>query len=305
MEGIDVASNIFTSIKNHPKILVPQLVYLIIIGIAAAALIIPPLASVATSINSTAQTTPSGTAVIGLLASAISQLIPSLIILVIIGALFGVILQAMYTDMASKWKNNDFSLSDSFGVALSRFVDLFIYTIILTVIELVIVLILFSPTIAALYKIGASGIAPQTTQLVQILAGALVSVLLGIIVAIILAPLLLAAPAIIVIEKKGAIAALKSSIDLGKKDFFGILGVLVIAACVYAVFYVLIILVDIIPYIGVIITLILSIILSSFLYSVAPMYYITFGQQKLNPAAAPKTPAPTTRAAAKRAKGKK
>ena len=293
MEGIDVASNIFTMLKNHPKVLVPQVVYLIIVIILALALLVPPLASIGASMNSTAPNTPTGAAAMAFVFSTLAQLIPQLIVLVIISALFGLILQGMYIDMATKWQSKDFSLSDSFGVAVSRYLHLFIFLIILTVIEAVIVFVLFSPTIYTVYNIATSSAAPPPTQVLQIVAGALVSILLGFVAFVILAPLLFTAPSMIVIDRKGAIEALKSSIALGKKDFFGIIGVLFIAACVYAVFYVLIILLDLLPYIGVVLTLILSLILSAFLYSLAPMYYITFGKKKLSPTAMPKASTPS------------
>ncbi len=287
MEGIDVVSNCLAAIRKHPIFLVPELVLTIFAALLAFALIVPLTASIIGQSSSLNATISPAVAI-----ATIVQLIPNFIILIVIVAVASLILEAMYIVLVSKWNESTASLTDAFSIALSRFFDLFLYSLLILVIEGVIALILFAPSISTLAPLISNPSLATTNMWAQFLLGAIGSILIGVLIGIILAPLLFTGATIVVLEKLGPIKAFMASIEIGKKDFVGILGVYLIFIITYIIIYVISVVLGLIPYIGAIFTLALSILLGTFAYLIAPMYYVTFARQnnaKAQPAQKPVT----------------
>lgn len=300
MQGVDVVANCIEAIRKHPVLLVPQLIIVVVAGIIGVLLIAPVLSSLIL----TNSTNPAPGAVL----STLSNLIPGFIILVVITAIMGLIVEGMYMDMVSKWKNESLSLRDAFDTAILRFVDLFLYSLIILVIEGAILLLLFSSALSSVVGLMSSPTTASPSMIVTALAGIIGAVLIGVVLVIVLGPLVFTGTTIVVLEKAGPIKALMSSIEIGRQHFFSIIGVFIIFAIAYSVIYAIILILSIIPYIGGILSIIIAIFLGTFAQILAPMYYVTFirptstPSTSLSPTASNPTPKPKTPPSRKRKK---
>lgn len=271
MKGIDVVQQSIYAIKNHPKLLLPQLVLLVVAGLSAFALIVPLVLQLGLAQNSTAMPTPQ------VAAQTIVQLIPNFIILILIALVVGMFVIGIYADAATKLNKPEISLQDTFSVSASRFIDLMLYSILITVIEIAVFGLIFSPSISTIIKfLQSGGVVPSQAAITSFVVGLLGSILVSIVLVIIGAPLLFATIPLIVIERKGPIQALKASISIGRKDFLGILGVFFIFLLFYCVADTISIILRHIPFIGFIFSLAVSVFIGAVGALLAPIYYTNF-----------------------------
>ncbi len=273
MEGIDVLSNTYAALKKHPIYILPQLIFTILLVLMILAIALP-LSSSLIAQNIT-NNTSSSVAVTALATSFVATL-PDFLVVGVIMFLAIVLLNGMYIDLVSKWKNASASLSESVNVTLSRFVDLFLYYILIFVIEAAILFIVFAPSIGPFLNAIASPLSAASTAWIGASLGLLGSAAVCVVIGVILAPLFFTAPVIIMLENKGPITALKESIAIGRKDFLGILGVLVVFVVAYLIIAGAANAIAVIPVVGPLLNIVVSIFLPILTFVTAPMYYVTF-----------------------------
>lgn len=278
MEGIDVVRNCLAVMKKHPIIFVPQLVsFLLSLGLVLLlfATVYPAGSAFSTNPNpSTASAMPSFNY------AALAQLLPVLVILGVVIMLVEIVLQAMTIYLTLNWKKDRLSLKDAFDTALNRFFKLLLYWIIILIIWAIIIIALFLPVISSAANLMSSPSTITPSTLVPVVVSILLSALLGIVIVLILMPFIFVGGPIIILENVGPVQAFMSSIDAGKKDFFGIIGVLLVFGIVYFVLYIIVsalsIALGVIPLVGGVVSAIGSIFLGTFLTELSPMYYTTF-----------------------------
>ena len=83
-------------------------------------------------------------------------------------------------------------------------------------------------------------------------------------------------PPIIVLDAADARRALSMSVNLGRREPFRIFGTIVIAYFIVAIALFLSRILQAIPFLGVILSFIISIGIAAFIELVAPMYYLSF-----------------------------
>ena len=289
MEGIDVLSNIYTALRKHPIYFLPQLIFtiLLVLMILAVAL---PLSSSLIAQNITNST--SSSAAVTALATSFVATLPDFLVVGVIMFLAIVLFNGMYIDLVSKWKNASASLSESVNATISRFVDLFLYYLLISVIEAAIFFIVFAPSIGPFLNAIGSPSSAASTAWIGAGLGLLGSAAVCVVLSVILVPLFFTAPVIIMLENKGPIKALRESIAIGRKDFFGILGVLVVFVVAYLIIAGAANAIAVIPVVGPLLNLVVSMFLPILSYLIAPMYYVTFVKKtSAKPARTKATPA--------------
>ncbi|MDE1767958.1 MAG: hypothetical protein KGH64_02380 [Candidatus Micrarchaeota archaeon] len=288
MDAVDVIKNTFKALKTHPIYVVPFLAYALVLGMLVLALIVLPLLSLSGAGTSGPTLTHSAAQIVAVLGT----LIPGLIILFVAIILFSPVISGMYVYLVSKWNENQVSLSDAFNVSLNRVVDLLLYMILYGIVSIAVFGIAFSPFIASLIGIAANSALTSSSSVpssnsaavVGLLFSLGISVILAVIAALIMGPLFYTAIPIVVIEKKGPINALKASIEIGKKDFFGILALMVLSGIVTLIVEFILNIINIIPIIGTIVFIIGYIFILTFTMMIPTMYYITLVQKSPKPA---------------------
>ena len=288
MKGIDVTRSAISAVAKHPKLLLLQLLLLLINGAIAIALVVPSLTQIFPT-NSTA-TTPAlnPSATVHLLIS----LIPNFLTLIIVSEALGIFVTVMYMEFASKWKNSQITFSELFGSAVSRYVPALIFLIIITIIQLAVLTVLFYSALSQWIGILASGTTPSTSTSLNLFVSFAVPLLVLFVIELMLNPLFFAGLPLVVLGNKDPISALKASIDAGRKDFLGILGIFLIFGIVYGIIWVLSTALSCIPIIGVVFSIIFSVFMGMFASLPAPLYYLMYVNPQ-SPSTA-QTPASTT-----------
>ncbi len=274
---MDIATVVVSSlraIRRHPRFLVPALFYLIFaLGISAvlSSLFLSAIPGHVAAQNQLQ--TRVGT--------AFAKIAPIAVVIGVILFLVGIAVKGTYISMVQDQKRlKKLSIRRSFEVAVSRYWSLFAFEVISVVAELVVAAIFLVPLIylaegAIIYpylnKIAISG-----PSFLGFSAAALVLLLLYFIFAIIVTILLWLGSSIVVIEGSGAAASLKRAVAIGKSDFMRIFGTLAIAYLISAIALLVSRAFQIIPVIGVLVSLIITIGIMAFVEVLAPMYYLDF-----------------------------
>ncbi len=278
MKGIDVISNCFEAVQKNLVFFVPQLITLVVAAILLLLLAVPFIAYYASQPTATTNST----AISAALAQGIISAIPGIIVALVVLGFLGIVISAMYIDMTSKWKSGKISLSDSFNVALNRFFDLLLYSLMLLAIYVVLAVIILLPLIGSAASLAQTSLpgagSSSMASLGTFVLGALGSLVLALIVIALVGPLLFTGATIVVLEGAGPLKALKASISIGLNDFWGILGVFFIFAIVYIVIDLIAGILGLIPLIGIVFRIAGGLLLGTISAILAPMYYITFAQ---------------------------
>lgn len=204
----------FGLIKRYPKVMLPAVVNSLI-GVTIS------LLTVATTANATAV--------------QLSSLL-WLIALAIVAFFVGIVIEGMYISIAEQGYGKNVSLSKALEITKEKYLSLFGTSLLVGVIigafaivlALVTTLAIVGVVGASVASAGAAGALPEV--------GAAVLVVL--IVAVIFSVLFFEAAPVVILENKTTIAALQRGWEIGTKNFWSILAVLIPALLVIGAFYV-------------------------------------------------------------------
>lgn len=276
MDVSDPVSDSLRAIWKHPKYVIPA----IITGAPAALIGIA-----ATLYTYTGAGTPMlpATGAYSKALGALPALLPAIALVAVAMFLVSVLINGMYVYMAYKWKSSKPSLSEAFRAAKARYKDLLGFSITAAAIELAVAALFLLP----IFFSGYSSIIYPYLHHLRVSPGSLVpflaiAVVLGsmyLVAAIGIGILLWLGPSIVVLDRKGAVAALKSSIAIGRGEPLRILAAMVIAFIVVMVILTVSSLLQSIPVLGIAVSVIAYIIISAFSMMVPPMYYISFNRK--------------------------
>ena len=275
MDIFNIVTDSLKSLKRHPKLLFPALIltlFAIIVAYAASHLF---LSAIPGQVLSNHQ-------LYSRIALALTRVAPTLALIFLLVFLAGVLVKGMYVDLCynqRKYPKRP-SLRHSFKVALSRYKDLLVYEIAVALVFLALLLITIGPILllanSTIIQPYLSGTAISSQSYIN-LSGLLVIMLVVLAILYIAASILLwLGPPIIVLDATDAKRALEMSINLGKKEPFRVFGTIVIAYLVVAIAIFLSRILQAIPFLGVILSFIISIGIAAFIELVAPMYYLSF-----------------------------
>jgi len=279
MNIFDVVLSSLVAIKKNPKFLFPALVF-VLFGVVVLSVLS------ALFLNSIPGQVIAAHQLYARVVLAITRLIPFIILVGIIVFLAGVVVKGMYIDLCHNWKRfpKKPSLRKSFGVALSRYKDLLIFELISIVAELVVAVVVLGPLLyltlnsivypylngVAISGASFSGLSLITTVLIVLYAVLTIAVTI----------LLWLGSTIVVLDHSDAVSALKESIRIGNKEALRILGVLVVAYLLVFIALLISRAFQAIPFVGVIISFIITIGIMTFIELIAPMYYLTFHKNR-------------------------
>ena len=218
--------------------------------------------------------------------TAITRIVPFIAMVGIIVFLAGVAVKGMYIDLCHNWKRfpKKPSLRKSFKVAISKYKELLVFEVIAVIAEAILALVILGPLV---YMAQNSIIYPYLNGIIisgpsflgfSIVAAILIC--LYIILAIVASILLWLGSSIVVLDNSDAISALKASITIGKREMPKIFGTLVMAYIIVAIALFISRILQLIPFIGVIISFLISIGIMAFIELLAPMYYLNFHKKK-------------------------
>ena len=275
MDSFNIAADSLKSLKRHPKLLFPALMltlFAIMVAYAASSLF---LSAIPGQVLSNHQ-------LYSRVTTALTRVAPVLLLISLLVFLAGVLVKGMYVDLCynlRKYPKRP-SLRHSFKIALSRYKDLLVYEIAVDLIFLVILIVTLGPILllanSTVIQPYLSGIA-ISSQSYTSLSGLLVISLVVLAILYIVASLLLwLGPPIIVLDAADARRALSMSVNLGRREPFRIFGTIVIAYFIVAIALFLSRILQAIPFLGVILSFIISIGIAAFIELVAPMYYLSF-----------------------------
>lgn len=275
MDIFNIVADSLKALKKHPKLLFPALMltlFAIVVAYVASWLF---LSAIPGQVMSNHQ-------LYSRVTLALTRIAPVMALILLVVFLAGVLAKGMYVDLCynlRKYPKRP-SLRHSFKVALSRYKDLLLYEVAVTITFLVILLITAGPlfilangTIIQPYLSGTT----ISSQSYLNFSGLLILSLIVFVVLYIAASLLLwLGPAIVVLDSADAKRALTTSISIGKKEPFRIFGTIVIAYFIVAIALFLSRILQAVPFLGVIFSFIISMGIAAFIELVAPMYYLSF-----------------------------
>ncbi|MDE1860171.1 MAG: hypothetical protein KGH72_00450 [Candidatus Micrarchaeota archaeon] len=310
MSVFDVVWDAFNILKNYPVVIVP---YLILIGlsfIVGLILAVAIFASVAqqfhsgnalfhsgnmmanltqnytlnatnSSFNSTFAGTAAGRMAMESLLQDLWVLLPSLIIVVLIFYVIGVFINIMYIDMAAQAFAKKPVLGAAFDTAVARFLSVLglslIYLAVYLIVFGILALLLFGTQISAITNLMSSaGSGANTGQWVPLLVTGVVFVILALVIGIILGILLYNGYAVAVLERLGPVDAFKKSIDIGRKRFWNILGLFALIILITLGYIAVYFLISLIPVIGSIIDIVLSIVFGVWSTMLPATFYMEY-----------------------------
>ena len=275
MNIFNIVADSLKALKRHPKLLFPALMlslFAIIVAYVASHLF---LSAIPGQVLSNHQ-------LYSRVTLALTRVAPLLALISLLVFLAGVMVKGMYIDLCynlRKYPKRP-SLRHSFKVALSRYKDLLVYEIAVTLAFLLLLLVTLGPIFllanSTIIQPYLSGTAISSQSYIN-LSGLLVIMLVALaILYIAVSVLLWLGPPIIVLDAADAKRALSMSINLGKKEPFRIFGTIVASYFVVAIALFLSRILQAIPFLGVILSFIFSIGIAAFIELVAPIYYLSF-----------------------------
>lgn len=273
MSVVDVYKKSFDILKQNPKIVLPYIAYFIAIVVIEVIIFL--------SVGLLGAASGGAAALLGS-----GSFVGALALLGIIAALLSVLMSGTYLAIAGQgYDSGKVTLGAAFDVSKRRFVPLLGYTVIVIVIALVILVPFIAVGWSSLRDLGsgfgsvlssgASGLtASSLTPLILLGFRVLSLFIIYILVAGIVSIFYYTGTAIIVLDNKGAVEALKQSIGIGRTRFVQIVGLyllgLVIGIC-FAVVYVVLL---IIPILGIILAYLLQFFFASWISMIPAVYYL-------------------------------
>ncbi len=267
------------AIRNHPKFLIPTIIMLAI-GIIAMIVFVAIILTSPLLLHKIV-TLSASTSV---LPSVIRDLIPTLAIFFIIVFLLGAFVQGVYVMLCSKWRSNQASISWAFRSTSGRYVDLLLFNIIVFVIFAIIAAVFLLPLVYVGYNSImvpiAVGARPSPAPVIGFMLLALVLLLLFAIAAVVVSVLLFVSLPLILLKDMGPVQALKRSYAIGRENFADILVLLIANGLLIFAIEIVGSLFQIIPIVGLVIYILISIFVSAYSQMVPTMYFIEVHKKK-------------------------
>ncbi len=271
MNQAAIISRSINAIKEHPKFLLPYL------GLIVASVFIGIFVAVAVIIY--LSTSASSSTVSMHILSVIITLLPLFILAAAFIFLVYVYLNGVYISMASLYvANGNPSITKALSASAARFKDLLILEIIVSFAYLLSAIVILYPVIGpaqSLISAIQSGAGHIMAHLLEFVSYSFMFGIIYIAVAIVLSILFFVAPPMVVLGKKGPIDALRESINIGKNNCMYIFILLLLSFLVILAVDLIIAVFSIIPLLGTIINLILSMFIGVFSMLIAPIYYLS------------------------------
>ena len=279
MNIFDVVLHSLRAIWKNPKFLFPALLFvlfgIVVLGVSSSLFL-----------NSTPSQVIAVQQLYARVVLEITKLIPFVAIVGIIVFLAGIVVKGMYIDLCNDWRKfpKKPSLRKSFKVAMARYKDLLVFEVIALVAELAVAVITIGPLI---YLAQNSIIYPYLNNMV--ISGpsffglsiiTTVLTVLYVVLAIVVTILLWLGSSIVILDHSDAISALKESIRIGKREALRIFSVLVASYLLVIIALLISRAFQVIPFVGVIISFIITIGIITFIELIAPMYYLTFHKNR-------------------------
>jgi hypothetical protein len=233
MSITDVFSKTFNILKDNPKIVLPNLIFTSLIGGLVLYSVFSLLSGVygisilgSHAVQAGVHQTRSVSEVLAL----ITHIIPIIIFVYLIALFVNPLLNGMYINIADQgYRKGKISLSTAFSTIRRSYFSLFATELLITIVWIVVLLVF--AVVFLLPTIGTGGL----LHLLWLIAGCLIFLALSIFIGI----CLYESYAIVVIERIGAINAVRKSIEIGKQNLgsiFKIFLVTPVIVLVYSVF---------------------------------------------------------------------
>jgi len=285
MDTFDVIGDSFNAIKQHPKYVIPAILFSIVF-LAGAVLIVVSLIFGAShsSITSGSWLPLSLHNIKAELPVIFSALLPALIPFIIVIFLLGVLIKGTYIDLAFKSKNKKASILESMHVAVSRYAPLLAYEIVVAIMDLAIAAIFIVLILHFGYNSVImpylNNIAISPSAFIGFVTAAIILGIVYVVVSVAISILFWLGPSIIVLDNKGFRQALAASFNTGKKDAIRIFIVMLLAGVIAGVAIDIASLLRVIPILGAAIEFIVNVVVMAFVQLLAPAYYLRFYKKK-------------------------
>ncbi|MFI5412756.1 MAG: hypothetical protein ACHQX1_02600 [Candidatus Micrarchaeales archaeon] len=218
----EIFGKTFDIVKNNPKIILPYLVFTMIIGVFVIYSVFSSIGTIYSSpmIPGGAHTTPSLNSII----QVYETLVPVLVLIIGLSVFIAPLLLGAYIDIADQGYNRTkVSMSRAFDVAKKNYVHMFLTGLLLFIIWTV-----FGATFIVAFVLPIVISHVHLLTVLWLLLGCILFFILGIILCL----LLYEAYAVVILEKLGAVEAVKRSIDIGKKNLGAIFAVIVVTVLI-------------------------------------------------------------------------
>ena len=268
MDILNVIALSMKAIKKHPRFLLPAIMVTIlgtIVGLILVAFILisPTLSHRATSLDASLSTLP----------LVMQAIIPALAIFIVIFFFIGAFVQGTYVMLCSKWRSKEVSIKWAFSATSSRYVDLLLFGILISAIYVSLIAIFLLPAAYIGFSAVSGSANPSPSALLVTIFLILLLILLFAIAAVIVSVFFFVSIPLILLKRRGPLQSLKESYAICRKDFVNILVLLIANAILMGAIEVVGSMFQVIPIIGTIIYIIISIFVSSYSQMVPTMYY--------------------------------
>ncbi|MCL4365590.1 hypothetical protein M1590_04695 [Candidatus Marsarchaeota archaeon] len=275
MDIFNIITYSINAIRKHPKFLLPTIIVTIlgtIAGLILAAYIItsPTLLHRATTLSDALSAFP----------LVIQKIMPALAIFVVIFFFIGAFVQGTYVMLCSKWRSKEVSIKWAFGATSSRYMDLLLFSILIFAISAALIAIFLLPAAYIGFSAFSGGANTPPMVLLGTIFLMILLILLFAIAAVIVSVFLFVSIPLILLKRRGPLQALKESYAICRKDFANILVLLIANAILIGAIEVVGSMFQVIPIIGTIIYIIISIFVSSYSQMIPTMYYIEIYKKK-------------------------
>lgn len=255
--------NSYNIVRNQPKVVVPYLLFAIlfaIIGVVVFVLLI--LSYLGTAGPSSV---PLGT------------IIAFVVVAGILGIVGGAIMDGTYISMAAQGLKGKITIRTAFDNAMNKLLSLLGVTLLIAVVSVaaiggISVIFGIGTLIATFSNISSMSHAALIAAFLSLIPFFIVVIIVGGVLTI----FFYLATVLVILENKGAVDALITSINLGAKNFVTILIFLVVVFVISILASLIFAVINLIPIIGQIITFILGLFLYSWNFMLPTMFYFEY-----------------------------
>lgn len=273
MTVVDVLTDTYTILKNNLIVIVPNLLFIVLAGVFLAVILVA-LFSLGLVSGPQQSANP--------IVTALGVLLIIFFVVYLLAALF---VQLMYISMGLSAFKKKISLNDAFGAAKKSFFRALgvavIYAILYGVILLLLYLLLLHGKLAPLISTVASNSTNSSinstasghilsSPAIQLFVLLFTFALLFAAISVLISPFLYLATTFVVAEGLGPVDAIRKSIETGKRMYLSLLGLVVLSVVLITVISFI---VDIIPYIGILLNIVVSLFTSAWSSMLAPVFY--------------------------------
>ncbi len=262
MGAVDVIRQSFEMIKENPIIIVPYIALIILIGIIGILLVVSLLPKILATVSAIHVTSISASSALHLIGSLVGGSIASIAAAVIIIWLISILFTGAYISLAKQiMGKKSADLRSAFHESASRYWSLLGASIINFVLRGGAALVFFGLAIVSI---------PSSVPMAVLL------ILVGIIAEILLLVLVFESYAVVMIEGKGALDAVRKSFSIGRSKFWSLLGIFVLLLAIALIIGAL----RLIPILGPVIAFLCDSVLAIMGMTIPAVFYYTMVSKK-------------------------